>query len=213
QTFQVNQKTKSGKWKCRMCSEGQSIVKVWGRGGHAKDVRGLVMELNAAAGRGENPSTALRSVGARSRSHEGRNSRCGTSGQDGDHAFPQHRQQHCTRTTELGPHDLGFVSANLASKIDDGATVSRSWDRKDEETEGHGREGWRQSWKGRPGGGGGYVGGAPARPAGRFGIGNTNESGGCDREQTDQPASASWQPAFEQTGSGSRWGVFASDRA
>eukprot|EP00752_Nemacystus_decipiens_P007412 g6629.t1 len=43
-----------------MCGEGQSIVKVWGRGGHAKDVRGLVMELNAVAGRGEDPHTVLR---------------------------------------------------------------------------------------------------------------------------------------------------------
>lgn len=32
---------------------------MWGRGGRAKDVRGLVMELSAAAGRGEDPTAVV----------------------------------------------------------------------------------------------------------------------------------------------------------
>lgn len=41
------------------CAKSQSIVKVWGRGGRAKDVRRLVMELNAAVGRGEDPNVTV----------------------------------------------------------------------------------------------------------------------------------------------------------
>lgn len=43
------------------CGESQSIVKVWGRGGYAKDVRKLVVKLSAAAGGGEDPSTVVAS--------------------------------------------------------------------------------------------------------------------------------------------------------
>lgn len=46
------------------CGEGQSAVKVWGRGDRAKDVRRLVMELNAAAGRGEDLTATLRKAAA-----------------------------------------------------------------------------------------------------------------------------------------------------
>lgn len=47
------------------CGEKQSIVKVWGRGAHAKDVRGLVMELSAAAGRGEDPTEIVGVIASR----------------------------------------------------------------------------------------------------------------------------------------------------
>lgn len=46
------------------CGEGQSVVKAWGRGGRAKDLRGLVMDLNAAAGRGEDLTATLRKAAA-----------------------------------------------------------------------------------------------------------------------------------------------------
>ena len=46
------------------CGAGQSVVKVWGRGDRAKDVRGLVMDLNAAAGRGEDLTATLRKAAA-----------------------------------------------------------------------------------------------------------------------------------------------------
>lgn len=41
------------------CGESQSVLKVWGQGGRAKDLRGLVMDLNAAAGRGEDLTATL----------------------------------------------------------------------------------------------------------------------------------------------------------
>lgn len=47
---------------CFQCGEAQSIVKVWGRGGRAKDIRGLTMELNAATGRGEDPTLTVGSI-------------------------------------------------------------------------------------------------------------------------------------------------------
>lgn len=173
------------------------------------------MDLNATAGRGGDPSNVLRSAGAQqSRSHDGWKFRSGIGSQGGHRASPVLPQQHGTSApVGLGSHGLGFVPANLALEGDDGATaVVGSWDGGAEGTEGRGRGEQRQSWDGLRGGGRGYLGDAPARPAGGYEMSNGSGSGVFDRDHADQSASASWQPAVKQAGGGSRWGVFASDR-
>ncbi|CAM9294012.1 unnamed protein product [Scytosiphon promiscuus] len=224
QTFQVNQKTKSGKWKCRMCGEGQSIVKVWGRGGHAKDVRGLVMDLNAAAGREDlsrGPSNVSRRT-EQSRLHNGQTTRGESANQGGDRGFPQHgrhrqQQQHYAYTNGTGPgaHSLGFgfVSANLASGVDDATSIG-SWDGRADEVGERGRGEMKQSWGGRRGWDGGClrVEDASRRLANGSGMSNASGSRDGDRKQPDQPAWAS-QTGFQQARGASRWGVFASNRA
>ncbi|CAM9529043.1 unnamed protein product, partial [Ectocarpus sp. 12 AP-2014] len=138
QVFQVNQRTKSGKWKCRMCGEGQSIVKAWGRGGHAKDVRGLVMALNAAAGGGGNPNKVLRNnVGgsgpqSQSQRHtqDGRNPSGRIRNQDGDRTYSVADRadlQHTVGQAQPGLYGRnsscarpqGFVLASVAPIGDD----------------------------------------------------------------------------------------------
>lgn len=196
------------------CGEGQSIVKVWGRGGHAKDVRGLVMDLNARAGRGEDPSNAVRSAGAQqSRSHDARNSSSGNSSYDSDRAYPQHRAQHDTSAAGLGPQGFGFVSANHALRVDDVAVVlPLSGHGTAGPTKWHGGNGTAETWHERQERGGGSLEEAPARSVGGFGMSNASGSGGYDQGNADRPASPPRQWAFEQVRGSSRWGVFSSER-
>ena len=48
--FSSQQVTKSGKWQCKLCSERQSIVRIYARSLKASDVRGAVQELNMRRG-------------------------------------------------------------------------------------------------------------------------------------------------------------------
>ena len=49
-TFQVQQKTKSAKFKCKLCGMKQSLVRVYSHSTKAKDVRLRVQELNMMRG-------------------------------------------------------------------------------------------------------------------------------------------------------------------
>eukprot|EP00903_Cladosiphon_okamuranus_P008248 g7939.t1 len=218
--FQVNQETKSGKWKCRMCGEGQSIVKVWGRGGHAKDVRGLVMELNAAAGRGEDPQVVLRrGLGREPGSQPQAHSQPSTLTQrpqprhDGRAFSPSNASQlgFAQGTEELmssgrqagwGQYG-GFMPAGLAPDGSGGGdeTAVDCW--------GSGADGVGQL---------GFGGEHPRKAcheAGSVGFGARGESAGGARHHHRAPAwsqQTSGRPPGGGGRGGSRWGVFASDR-
>ncbi|CBN74166.1 conserved unknown protein [Ectocarpus siliculosus] len=226
QCFQVNQRTKSGKWKCRMCGEGQSIVKVWGRGGHAKDVRGLVMALNAAAGGGEDLNNVLRNnVGgfgpqSQSRRHkqDGRNSSDRIGNQDGDRAYStvdRAALQHTVGPAQPGLYGRnsswarpdGFVPACVAPIGDEHDPAVGSWHVSGAEKMDGVSSGPQDLWDGRSNAGYPRAGEATRHPSDGFGT---------SREHHPD-VRASWQPGAEPAGgggrSGSRWGAFASNRA
>lgn len=87
-------------------------MKVWGRGGRAKDVRRLVMELNAAVGRGEDPNAT---VGRFSSQLEARDT-SGGGNQTG----------HSDRLCVGWGKSKGFVSARFAQSGE--VTTRNSWD-------------------------------------------------------------------------------------
>ncbi|CAM9457326.1 unnamed protein product [Pylaiella littoralis] len=226
QTFQVNQKTKSGKWKCRLCCENQSMVKVWGRGERAKDVRGLVMELNAVAGRGDDPNIVLRNIvggsGPQSRSpsqrpqaRNDRNPGHGMRDQDdgcdfsmADRTLPRRRQQYTGGTGELTPVESATWTRSEGFLTRSGGFVPA----------GLAFGGGRDSTAGER---------RSAEPldnnlAGATGYGGNDARGGISfethPEHTAAAARAStWQPSVEPPrvagGGGSRWGVYASGQA
>lgn len=178
---------------------------MWGRGGHAKDVRGLVMELNAVAGRGEDPQNVLRrSLGLgrpgsqQPQPLQARDHRCPSGGDDGrDFSLDAPRLRFAEGAEELRPmmgqagraRSGGFALAGLASDGGRGdATAVDSW---------------------------GSVADGTACP-------ENAQAGGVGfeayREHTGTRHASTWQQApVQPTGSGgrggSRWGVFASDRA
>lgn len=206
-------------------------MKVWGRGGRAKDARGLVMELNAAAGRGEDPQVVLR---------RGR-------GGPGSHPQPSSLSQrpqardHRIPGAGMRDHDNGRDFSSNASQLRfaEGAEELRSL----------GRASWARSGCFVPAGlasdGGGHCGGGGGDAtvmgswsSGADGTGqlrsgdehrraacleNTQAGGvgcfGAYREHADtlHPATTWQQASVQPTGGGgrggSRWGVFASDRA
>lgn len=198
------------------CGEGQSIVKVWGRGDHAKDVRGLVMELNAVAGRGDDPNIVLRNfvgVALRPQARDNRNLSGGMTDQDDGFDFsvngrtaavPRHRQQQQYtggegRIRSAEPANWtrgeGFMPAGLAP-----GGVGR------DSTAGEGcsADSWETS-QAEPTGYGGYC--------ARGGVGFDTHP-----EHSAAFAHAStWRPSAEppEMGGrgGSRWGAFASDEA
>ncbi|CAN0095645.1 unnamed protein product [Ectocarpus sp. 13 AM-2016] len=226
QVFQVNQRTKSGKWKCRMCGEGQSIVKVWGRGGHAKDVRGLVMALNAAAGGGEDPNNVLRNnVGgsgpqSQSQRHtqDGRTPSGRIGNQDGDRAYSVADRadlQHTVGQTQPGLYGRcsrcarpqGFVPASVAPIGDEHDSAVGPWHASGAEKMDGISSGPKDLWDGGSNAGYPRAGEATSHPSNGFGT---------SREHHPD-VRASWQPAAGPAGgggrSGSRWGAFASNRA
>ncbi|CAN0272368.1 unnamed protein product [Ectocarpus sp. 12 AP-2014] len=226
QVFQVNQRTKSGKWKCRMCDEGQSIVKVWGRGGHAKDVRGLVMALNAAAGGGEDPNNVLRNnVGgsgpqSQSQRHtqDGRNPSGSIGNQDGDRAYSVADRadlQHTVGQAQPGLYGRnsscarpqGFVPASVAPIGDEHDPAVGLWHASGAEKMDGVSSGPQDLWDGDSNAGYPRAGEATSHPSNGFGT---------SREHHPD-VRASWQPAAEPAGvggtSGSRWGAFASNHA
>ncbi|CAM9197665.1 unnamed protein product [Ectocarpus fasciculatus] len=226
QVFQVNQRTKSGKWKCRMCGEGQSIVKVWGRGGRAKDVRGLVMALNAAAGGGQDPNSVLRDnvggSGPQSQSqrhtHDGRHP-CGRIGnQDGDRAYSvadRATPQHTVGLAQPGLYERNsswarpgrIVPASVAPDGDEHDPALGSWHASGDEKMNGVSSGPQDLWDGRANAGYPRAGEATGFRSGVFGTSREHHADGR----------ASWQPAAEPAGgrgrNGSRWGAFASNRA
>lgn len=196
------------------CGEGQSIVKVWGRGDHAKDVRGLVMELNAVAGRGEDPQVVLRrGLGGPGSQPRGRlDSSVGTMDQDDGRDFPSNASQ--LRFAE-GAEELrsvgqaswarsgGFVPAGPASHDGGGgdAAAVGSWG------SGAGGTGRLRFEDGHR-----SAAGLENARAGGVGLGPYRE-----HDATPHHPSTWQQTSVQPTGSGgrggSRWGVFASDGA
>ena len=190
------------------CGEGQSIVKVWGRGGHAKDVRGLVMELNAVAGRGEDPQIVLRrglgEPGTRPHPADGRVFSSNTS----QLRFAQGAEELRSVGQASWDRSGGFVPAaglspDSAGKGDE--TAVDSWGLAADGTGQPHFGGERrsetclESARARGGGGGAYREHAAA-------------------QQQQQQQAPAWQQAPVQPNmgvgrGGSRWGVFASNGA
>lgn len=208
------------------CGEGQSIVKVWGRGGHAKDVRGLVMALNAAAGEGEDPNNVLRdNVGgsgpqsqSKRHSHDGRNPGGRIVNKDCDRAYSgayRAAPQHTVGPAEPGSYKRncswarpqGFVPASVAPTGDEHDPAVGSWHASRDKKMNGVISGPQDSWDGRSNAGYPRAGGATGHRSGGFGT---------SREHHPD-VRALWQPAAEPAGgggrSGSRWGAFASHRA
>lgn len=208
------------------CGEGQSIVKVWGRGGHAKDVRGLVMALNAAAGGGEDPNNVLRNnvggFGAKSQSQrhtlDGRNPSGRIGNQDGDRAYSVANRatpQHTVGQAQLGLYERnsswarpeGFVPASVAPISDEHHPAVGLWHASGNEKMNGVSSGPQDLWDGRSNAGYPRAGEATRHPSDGFRT---------SRERHPD-VRAPWQPAAEPAGgggrSGSRWGAFASNRA
>lgn len=202
------------------------MVKVWGRGERAKDLRGLVMELNAVAGRGDDPNIVLRNIvggsGPQSRSpsqrpqaRNDRNPGHGMRDQDdgcdfsmADRTLPRRRQQYTGGTGELTPVESATWTRSEGFLTRSGGFVPA----------GLAFGGGRDSTAGER---------RSAEPldnnlAGATGYGGNDARGGIGfethPEHTAAAARAStWQPSVEPPrvagGGGSRWGVYASGQA
>lgn len=53
EAFQVQQKKKTNKWKCAICQSKQTVRKIYAVSAKAKEVRGVVMDLNMRRGEAE----------------------------------------------------------------------------------------------------------------------------------------------------------------
>lgn len=190
------------------CGEGQSIVKVWGRGGHAKDVRGLVMQLNAAAGRGEDPTviTAVAGLASRPGARNQEPPRLAARGRvmghvagaSFTHGPAAHDALRNVRPEEaMWERSPMFPSGNLLT-CDGVGTGIDSWNESRSGRVVQARTEGVSSW------GEGYP------DAMVFGTSNAHEGGGLE---TAREKASPWRPtgaAGSGGRRGSRWGAFAS---
>ncbi|CAB1111329.1 unnamed protein product [Ectocarpus sp. CCAP 1310/34] len=204
----------------------QSIVKVWGRGGHAKDVRGLVMALNAAAGGGEDPNNVVcNNVGgsepqSQSQPHtqDGQNPSGRIGNHDDDRAYSvgdRASLQHTLGQAQPGLYvrngswarPEGFVPASVAPIGDEHDPAVGSWHSWGTEKMDGVSSGTQDLWDGDSNAG---------YPRAREATSHPSDGFGTSREHHPN-VRATWQPVAEPAGAGgrngSRWGAFASNRA
>lgn len=166
-------------------------MKIWGRGGRAKDVRRLVMKLNAAAGGGEDPDATLGSFSSQLEARDASGERIGGSSPlVPRRAFSGEFDRSCAGWGQR----KGFVSARFAQSGE--VTTRNSWDESRSETI-HGNSRGGRSWDG------GKIAREPGsdRPAMSTTIGSDRE---IDQQVIASAASSSGR---------SRWGVFATSNA